>query len=404
MADFLSSYAARDREASLAALERLEAAAVGPGGELVLAAADLARAAFDYAEGRAQIAASRAKGALMRLHSLGARKTEAKAHRLLGLCALAQEQVQEGADYLANAYDIASSSPEPLECILSATAEAAADFTLGDLGRASSRAEAAASWASSSFRADWESVCAFISGRAAFEIGRYDRAEECFGLVRSVARVYGQAEAARRAEIWTGRAAAFAGETMRAGEILRRFDEDAEALWFLAELEAWDGEPERALGLAEEALGLCPSQGFRPADAFDWSSGYASLEGRAVGFPAARSYLSDQIEAFREFTAGMAEPAKERPGQRGATRLAGEGGQALGRSTPPAHLYFFYRYLILERATPSSMEGASALSKAFKALQLRSTKLGEAALKDGFLEANRWNRSLLEAARSRKLI
>ena len=50
------------------------------------------------------------------------------------------------------------------------------------------------------------------------------------------------------------------------------------------------------------------------------------------------------------------------------------------------------------------MEGASALSKAFKALQLRSTRLGEATLKDGFLESNRWNRSLLEAARSRKLI
>jgi hypothetical protein len=49
------------------------------------------------------------------------------------------------------------------------------------------------------------------------------------------------------------------------------------------------------------------------------------------------------------------------------------------------------------------MEGASALSKAFKALQLRSTKLEEAALKDGFLD-NRWNRVLLEAARSRKLI
>ena len=339
----------------------------------------------------------------MRLHSLGARKTEAKAHRLLGLCALAQEQVQEGADYLANAYDIASSSPEPLECILSATAEAAADFTLGDLGRASSRAEAAASWASSSFRADWESVCAFISGRAAFEIGRYDRAEECFGLVRSVARVYGQAEATRRAEIWTGRAAAFAGETMRAGEILRRFDEDAEALWFLAELEAWDGEPERAQGLAEEALGICPSQGFRPADAFDWSSGYASLEGRAVGFPAARSYLSDQIGAFREFTAGMAEPAKR--GLASAERLASLAREdRLSALHPSAHLYLFYRYLILERATPSSMEGASALSKAFKALQLRSAKLGEAALKDGFLEANRWNRLLLEAARSRKLI
>jgi hypothetical protein len=71
---------------------------------------------------------------------------------------------------------------------------------------------------------------------------------------------------------------------------------------------------------------------------------------------------------------------------------------------PAAHIYLFYRYLILERAAPNSMDGATALSKAFKALQMRSMHMGEASLKDGFLESNRWNRALLEAAKLRKLI
>jgi hypothetical protein len=407
MADFLAGYAASNRGASLEALERLETAArsapdQGGEGKIAVAAAELARAAFEYADGRAPIAASRAKNALMGLHALGVRKSEAKAHRLLGLCALAQEQVQEGADYLSNAYDIASVLPEPLECILSATAEAAADFTLGDLGRANERAEAAASWSTSSFRADWESICAFIKGRAAFEIGRYKLAEESFGLVRSVARVYSQAEASRRAEIWTGRAAAFAGEAIRAREILSRFGADPEALWFLAELEAWEGASAGAMSLADEALAIAPQRGFSPADAFDWGSGFSSLEGRAVGFYGKRSYLRDQIEAFREFAAGMSDP--ERKGIACAERLASLAREdRLSALHPAAHQYLFYRYLILERATPSSMEGASALSKAFKALQLRSARMGE-TLKDGFLEANRWNRALLEAARARKLI
>jgi len=408
MADFLAGYCASDREASLDALDRLEAAVRssalrGKGGKIAAAAADLARAAFEYADGKAAGAASRAKGALMGLQDLGARQAEAKAHRLLGLCALAQGQVQEGADYLSNAYDIASVFPEPLECILSATAEAAADFALGDLGRAGSRADAAAVWAASAFRADWESICAFIKGRVAFETGRYDSAEERFGLVRSVARVYGQSEASKRAEIWTGRAAAFAGEAMRAREILSRFVDDAEALWFLAELEYREGAPARALPLLEEALAVAPVGGFSPADAFDWSSGYSSLEGRAVGFFGKRSYLRDQMAAFAEFATGMSDP--EGKGLASADRLASMAREErLSALHPAAHLYLFYRYLILERATPSSMEGASALSKAFKALQLRSTRMGEAALKDGFLEANRWNRALLEAARSRKLL
>ncbi len=254
----------------------------------------------------------------------------------------------------------------------------------------------------SSFRADWESVCAFIEGRAAFEVGRYDRAEESFGIVRSIARVYGQGEASRRAEIWTGHAAAFRGDAARARRILLRFGDDAEALWFLAELEVWEGAPEKAMDLAERALAIAPRRGFSSADAFDWTSGYASIEGRSVGFFSARTFLCDQIEAFSEFSAGMSDP--EARGIASAGQLASRAREdRLSALHPSVHLYHFYRYLILERAAPSSMEGASALSKAFKALQLRSTRMEEAALKDGFLD-NRWNRALLEAAHSRKLI
>ncbi|MGA2546874.1 MAG: hypothetical protein ABSF43_10025 [Rectinemataceae bacterium] len=405
LTDFLRAYAASDRGSTIAALEGLEASAAlsGPSVEFAEAVASLSRAAFEYADGKAQNAALRAKNALMGLHALGARKAEAKAHRILGLCSLALEQVQEGADYLSNAYEIAAAQPEPLECILAATAEAAAAFTLGDLGKAAARADAAASWASSSFRADWESACAFIKGRTSLEIGRCEEAEEYFGRVRTVARVYDQPEAARRAEIWTGRAAAFAGENMRAREVLRRYNDDAEALWFLAELEMWEGAPGKAVALADEALAIAPSPGFFSADAFDWNSGFASLEGRAVGFFSNRGYLRDQVEAFREFAAGMAAPEKD--GIESASRLASLTREdRLASIHPSAHLYLFYRYLILERVTPSSMDGATALSKAFKALQMRSSRMGEAGRKEGFMGVNRWNMALIEAARGRKLL
>jgi tetratricopeptide (TPR) repeat protein len=423
MARFLHAYALSERAACLSALENLEAnvtklsAIAGLAGNprpeaglqldaslrLAKAVASLARATFEYADGRAQKAAILAKEALINLHALGAHKAEAKAHRILGLCALAQEQVQEGADYLANAYDLASSLPEPFECILSATAEAAADFSLGDLSKAASRADAAADWAASAFRADWESAAAFIKGRASLEIGRYEEAEEYFGRVRTIARVYGEAEAGRRAEIWIGRSAAFAGEELRAREILRRFGDDAEALWFLAELEAWENSPVKAVTFADEALALAVLPRFSTADSFDWGSGFASLEGRAVGFCATRSYLYDQIAAFRDFAAGMASPETE--GADCAARLATRVREdRLAVIHPSSHLYLFYRYLILERMSPGSMDGATALSKAFKALQVRSTRMGESAHKDGFLQANRWNHALIDAARRHKLI
>jgi len=400
---FLTRYAEADREGSRTDLERLENAASDYEEGLVSAAADLGRAAFDYAESRIVSASSKAKTALMSLHAIGANRAEARAHRILGLCSLALGQAQEGADYLANAFDLAAVIPDPMECFLSVTAEAAALVTLGDIGRALHCITTAASWAGAAFRADWEAAAAFLEGRIALELGRTAEAEEKFGSVRALARVYDIPAAAIRAEIWTGRAAAFAGDELRAKKILSRHETDAEALWFLAEAACWAGEVEAAASFADRAFELAPAQGFSSADAFDWSSGYASLECRVVGFCAPRTYLADQILAFKEYTAGLADPngGAEVHAAR-LSELSRE--ERIALLHPSAHLYAYYRYLVLERAKPGSMNATTALSKAFKALQLRSARMVESSLKDGFMERNRWNRALMTAARDRKLI
>ncbi len=400
---FLARYAEGDREGSGIALENLENSAEGYEEGLVSAAATLGRAAFDYAEGRIAPASSKAKTALMSLHAVGAHRAEARAHRILGLCALALGQAQEGADYLANAFDLAAAIPDPMESFLSITAEAAALFTLGDIGRALHCLESSTSWAAAAFRADWEAVAAFLEGRIALELGRTSEAEQKFGAVRTLARIYNLPKAAIRAEIWTGRAAAFAGDETRAKQILSRHDADAEALWFLAEAACWAGEIENAATLAARAFEIAPVQGFASADDFDWSSGFASFESRVVGFCASRTYLADQLLAFKEYTAGLADPKIEAE-SRAARLLELTREDRIAVLHPQAHLYAFYHYLVLERANPGSMNATTALSKAFKALQLRSARMIEASLKDGFMEGNRWNRALMTAARDRKLI
>ena len=412
---FLAAYAVRDRDRSLAILADLESsaeelaspsaasAAEGAEAAVLRGAVSLARAAFDYADRKASAASAKAKSALMTLHAQAVPAAEARAHRILGLCALAQEQIQEGSDYLANAFELASSLPDPLESLLSAQAEAAAHFLLGDFRRSRQRARIAGSWAAQAFRADWEAACAFMEGRIDLELGRSAEAEESFGRVRAEARIYGREDAAARAEIWTGRAASWAGEAGRARELLERYGSDAEALWFLAELEAWEGSPATAAALAERALGCLPPRDFPSADAFSWRSGFESIEERGVGFCAERSYLEDQVLAFRDYAAGLAEPAAEAAGR--AERLAMRAREErLAANHPAAHLYLFYRYLLLERSSPASMDGTTALSKAFKALQLRSTRMDEAAVKDSFMDGNRWNRELLVRAKSQKLL
>lgn len=408
MGDFLAAYAACERDKAQALLADLESSAadalVDPSEAPALRGAlALARSAADYADRKPQAAAATAKTALIDLHSQGVRRSEARAQRLLGLCALAQEQVQQSADYLANAYEVAEAVPDPLECILAAQGEASAHFVLGDLKRALLRVRTAASWAGKAFRADWETACAFMEGRINLELGRSAEAEESFGRIRAEARVYGRDDAASRAEIWTGRAAAWAGEGERAQDLLGRHDSDAEALWFRAELAIWEHKPDTAFALAERALAALPPRDYPSADTFFWSSGFESIEGRAVGFCSGRSYLEDQILAFRDFAAGLAAPETEAANRASLLALRARE-ERLAALHPAAHLFLFYRYLLLERCSPSSMDGATALSKAFKALQLRSARMEEASLKDAFIEGNRWNRDLFAQAKARKFI
>jgi len=403
-APFLQAYGAADERKAAQALAMLESASSPPGNAmadpLTTAVYSLAKAMDDYARGDPLGAASKTKPALMGFHGLGALRAEARAHRLLGLCALAQSQVQEGAEYLSNACELAEEAHDPLECMLSAFSEAGALIVLGDFRRATRRCGKVAEWARLAFRADWETACDFLSGRVAFEIGRYGEAADCFGRVRSAARVYGEPEAAERAEIWSARAAAYEGNPGRARELFGRHPDDAESLWFLSELAYFEGDREAAAKIAARAVSTLRAPAYRSADAVNWSSGFEMLESRSLGFTGARSYLADQIGAFAAFTSGLVELRPETVLDI-ALRTREE---RLATLHPQAHLYHYYCYLDLAAAGGGPLDPGTVLSKSFKALQTRTAHMEEATLKDEYLEKNRWNREILAEARRHKLI
>lgn len=398
---FLAASAAADAPAAEIALQALEGQALRPDADpLVATIAALSRAFDEYARGQVVAATTRTKPALIGLHGLGARRAEARAHRLLGLCALAQAQIKEGADYLSNAYELAEEAPDPLECILASYAEAGALLVLGDLRRASLRGAKAAEWARSAFRADWETACDFLAGRIAFELGRYAAAGEDFGRVRATSRVYGNPKAAIRAELWAGRAAAYAGDGGQARALLSRHGDDAEALWFLSELAFFEGNEAEAAAHAARALTRISPHPYQAADAALWTSGFDCLEARALGFVGQRSYLADQIGAFADFTASLGQKRIE-PIFAIALRTREE---RLATLHPQAHLYHYYCFLGISASGGGPLEAATVFSKSFKALQTRTARMEEASLKNEYLENNRWNRLILDEARRHKLI
>ena len=404
---FLEAYAESDERGCHSAIAAIEQARLGENSRAPLAEATetLARALDAYARGDAAAAALTTRPALIGLHSLGALRTEARAHRLLGLCSIATSQIQEGVGYLANAYELASLVPDSLESFFSAYAEAGANLVLGDIRRAAQRGAAAAAWAERSFRADWQAAIAFLDGRLAFEVGSYSSAEKAFDRACELTENFETqgASALARSTFWKGRSVAFAGDAERARAILRSGDkdpEDAEGLWFLAELSERAEDWETAARLSRAALNAAPRKEYRSADALLWDSGFESLEGRALGFCSNRSYLEDQLLAYSYFTKAMAD--KDASAVSAIAALTRE--ERLAPMHPQAHAYLFYCWKILSVAKGGSLDSGTVLSKAFKALQVRAAHIDDATLKEGFYESNYLNHSLLATARTYKLI
>lgn len=395
------SWAAGSAEEAREALEAFSAAAGRePPSSLAQLLLSLARSIANLCRGEGKVEAAQIRSAIIRLHELGALRAEAKAQRLLGLLALSSAQVAEGLDYLSNAEEIASAIPDDLESFFASFAAAGASFALGDLKRTGTWLERAGNRAAAAFRPDWELGVSFARARLDFELGRYGKAEEGFEDIAEAAAALGAEAPERRARIWAGRAAAWSGMGSRTRTRLGPWPEDAEALWFLAELASWEGDWQEATRLADRALERLPVRAWRPLDALSWDSGFDLLEGPCLGSWASSPYLADQLGAFADFVHAMAEGEPERVASLAARSREGR----LAPLHPQAHLYDWFAFIACESMENSPFDPGTLLSRAWKALQTRTLRMEEAAIKNQFLEGNRWNREIVAAARARRLI
>ncbi|HUX36275.1 MAG TPA: hypothetical protein VMV44_00110, partial [Rectinemataceae bacterium] len=375
-------------------------AAREPTGSLAQAILSLARSVDDHSRAVKRLDPSQIRSAIIRLHELGAIRAEAKAHRLLGLSSLSAGQINEGSDYLLNAQEIAAAIPDELESFFSSLAAAGATFTLGDFKRSALRLETAAETARSAFRPDWALGSSFAAARLDFELGRYGKSEESFEDIAEKAGSLGIEQARTRGIVWAGRAAAWSGMGNRARARLSGLLADSEAAWFLSELAAWEGDWIEAARLADLALDRIPRRAWRPIDALSWTSGFDLLEGPCLGPWPGSSYLEDQVNAFSAFVHAMAESDPARIVEL-ATRSREE---RIAAHHPKAHLYDWFAFIACETMENPPFDPETLLSRAWKALQTRTLRMEESTLKNQFLEGNRWNREIVAAARSRRLI
>jgi tetratricopeptide (TPR) repeat protein len=361
----------------------------------------------DYSGNRSKDALDRAKRALISFQ----RKTdilgEAQANRALGLCFLKSEQIYDAMDYFANAFAIAEAIPDDFECALDSYYEALSYFLHGNYSRCARLAARCQDLARKGFRPDWEIQALFLQARVEFEFGRFDKALEFLSGAMAVDRLRAASGCADRLRIWSGRCLTRIFEYSHAAALLEAYPDDAEALAFLAENLLEIDEPEKALAVAEKALEIEPSRRPVSPDQPRLASGYDFIEDRAIGSDGSES-------AFTLFLLTTRAEIKRRLGKQEEAanelyRLTRE--LKLSENDPNLHVYLYHYFLAIPESGSVKAEystfqtdRATILSKAFKTLQLRASRIDTAVDKNSYMTANRSNRMLMDSAKLYKFI
>jgi len=393
---FWSAMSTRDRAQAEAAVAESGERVTGPRAPAVRA---LMQAELAYAVGDAVRAARGARDALLTMGRGAPPRLESRSHRMMGLAALATERYAEATDYLANAQELAEAARDDHERMMAAYARAIAEFMSGALGRAERAADLAAESAGRLFRVDAKAALESLRGRIDLELGSYDRAVERYRALAALGAEYSMPAVTARAEVWKARALAYAGAFSEAAAILESRPLDPEARVFRGELELLRDRPEAAARWLDQTsdAGARP---FRPADAFDWDSPYAEIEGRCLGFDRADSALADLRTALALYARGLAD--RDPSCAVGLHELTRE--PRFAKANPGMGTYSLFCYLLEERLSEPPVDKQTVLSRAFKALQQRAGRMEDRAQRALYMEKNVWNARLLEAARLHKFI
>lgn len=367
----------------------------------------MARFLKDYSSSRGRDALDMAKRALIAFQRRSDALGEAQANRALGLCFLRNEQIYDAMDYFSNAFGIAEGIPDDFECAVDSYFEAAAYFLHGNYSRSARLAQRCQELARRGFRPDWEIQSLFLQARVEFELGRFERALEFLGMAMAVDRLGAAAGRAERLRIWSGRCLTRISEHRHAKAILEAYPADPEALAFLAEDLLESDEPDRALETAEKALEAAVRRPISGPDHPRLASGYDFIEDRAIGGEEAEGVFRLQLLALRaEIKRRLGKQAEAANELYSLTREL-----KLSENDPCMHVYLYFYFLAIPESGSAAAETpglqtdrATVLSKAFKYLQLKASRIDTAADKNSFMTANRHNRMLLDSAKLYKFI
>ena len=318
-----------------------------------------------------------------------------QAYRLFSLVCLSKQQTSEAIEYLGFSLTNAEKSGNYHEMGITSYYAAASQFLYGDVYSARQLAKKSVTQSLAAGRADWADRARFLEGRLEFDIGHYREAYDIFCALRKEPYGVKSAEKDSLLAAWIYRSEIYFGDP----KIPKPRPANHDADLFEIEAAFLAGDFKKAYSLSSSLTSPPPQEHFLYTELPDWSSGFAQCE---------HLYFSqDEIQGrlvclFHSLAESHLPAESGTEALQNIQRILRD--ERLCEMDPWDAVYFYAKYLILEKTKSSIVDLSTAVSMAFKRLQRRAGRIEDVETRRQYLNGPRWNRELSLAAKDFKLI
>jgi hypothetical protein len=354
-------------------------------------------------------------------------------YRYFALVNIFKQRLDDALEYISFAMEQAEKTESNDELMISAYFAAGAQFLYGNLSKAERFALKAEEAAVKLGHIEWAGRARFLRGKILFETGYYAGALEIFNSLAGRPAVWEPAAGERQADSWVwtlcgesgGNAASaslrpgtLAAWTARAAFFLNGEksgfaagpDSCSDAPLFAIEAACLSGDCRGAEKLAEKwrassfesgSIGSVLDDDFLFTEQPDWRSGFAQCEFMLIPERLFRGRFVSVYQALARSRIEMSGEGKEELVNRMWQLLR----EDFFANTDPNEVFYLYAYhRILKETGAAQVDLNTAVSMAFKRLQLRAGRIDRDEARQTFLTKHYWNGALSRAAKEYKLI
>ncbi|MCX7655190.1 MAG: hypothetical protein N2Z76_01550 [Treponemataceae bacterium] len=304
-------------------------------------------------------------------------------YRVFALVELQHQHIQEALEYISFSIETAKNSSLLQERFRTFFYAAVIFFLYGNYSRALYYLTQSRLLAEEAHLYEWLKTCVFLEGRIHFETGKYHQAYHTFS----------QIEESEGAELWMYRTKTYLHNQTAIGQIQKN-----EKGFFQIEAAFFKGLYEEIHAATEVLEGTFKKESFL----------YTEQPEREQCFAHTEVLLTSREQLMAKMISGYAILASYKTHHSDIKTAISQMEELLASCASefdgPFEMMNLSLYIeLLKDSSPNLLDFDTALSKAFKRLQTRASRIDDYAMREAYLYQSYWNARLMEAAKERKL-